>query len=167
MATVDLKGGRVVVTEGAQKEALEREAWVFAGRRAVARPLAAPDVERAAFALAGVRTGVDRDVAGRVRLRAAPGAANRARIATVVAAVSLAPYEQSERTSRLGTVILGVFVVLAGALISRQVVGAGLRPVARMAQQAATYGEQDLARRFDLGRPRDGSRRSPLPRGPA
>lgn len=157
LATVDLRGGTVVVSEGAQDEALDREAWVFAGGRAIARPPAPPAVDRAAARLAGARPGTTVDVGGEVRLLAEPayGADGRTRIATVVVGVSLGPYEKSERIARLGTVVLGAFVVLAGALVAWRAVGAGLRPVERMARQAAAYGEHDLSQRFDLGPPRD------------
>ena len=157
LATVDLRGGTVVVSEGAQDEALDREAWVFAGGKAIARPPAPPAVDRAAAGLAGARPGTTVDVGGEVRLLAEPayGADGRTRIATVVVGVSLGPYEKSERIARLGTVGLGAFIVLAGALVAWRAVGAGLRPVERMARQAAAYGEHDLSQRFDLGPPRD------------
>lgn len=157
LATVDLKGGRVVVSEGPQDEALDREAWVFTRGKAIARPPAPSVVDRAAFRLAGARAGSSENVAGDVRLRAEPAYASdgRTRIATVVVGVSLRPYEKSERIARLGTIALGAFVVLAGALIAWRAVGAGLRPVARMAHRAATYSEHDLSQRFDLGPPRD------------
>ena len=157
LATVDVKRGAVVVAEAPHDEALDREAWVFVRGAAVAQPPAGPDVHRAASALAAAPAGTTRDVAGQVRLLAEPAYAadGHTRIATVVVAVSLAPYEDSERLARLGTLALGAFVVLAGAMIAWRAVGAGLRPVARMARQAATYGEHDLSRRFELGRPRD------------
>ncbi|MEA2179039.1 MAG: hypothetical protein QOG77_2336 [Solirubrobacteraceae bacterium] len=157
LATLDVKDGRVVVAEGPHDDALDREAWVFAGGREIARPPAPRAVERAVSELADARAGVTRDLPGEVRLRAQPAYAadGRRQIATVVVATSLTPYEQSERVARLGTVVLGAFIVLAGALIAWRAVGAGLRPVARMAHQAATYSEHDLSRRFDLGPPRD------------
>lgn len=157
LATIDVKGGRVVVNEGTQDEALDREAWVFADGKVIARPIAPGEVNRAARKLADARTGLTRDLPGEVRLRAEPAYApgGRTQIATVVVAVSLAPYEQSERIARLGTALLGAFVVLAGALVARRAVTAGLRPMERMARQAATYSEHDLSRRFDLGPPRD------------
>lgn len=157
LATVDLEGGRVVVSEGAQDEALDREAWVFARGKAIARPTAPSEVNRAASRLAGARAGMTKDIGGDVRLLAEPAYAadGRSRIATVVVGVSLRPYEKSERIARLGTIVLGAFVVLAGALVAWRAVGAGLAPVAAMAHQAATYSEHDLSQRFDLGPPRD------------
>ena len=72
LATVDLNGKEVVVSEGTQDEALDREAWVLVNGKAVARPSAPTDVNRAAFALAAAPAGASRDVAGRVRLQAEP-----------------------------------------------------------------------------------------------
>jgi len=157
LGTVGLKGGRVVVLDGPEDEALDREAWVFAGGKTVARPTAPAAVDRAAAALAGVREPATRDVRGELRLRAEPAFAGdrRTQIATVVVAVRLEPYEQSERISRLGTALLGIFVVLAGGFVAWRAVAAGLRPMARMAHDATSYGEHDLTRRFDLGPPRD------------
>jgi signal transduction histidine kinase len=157
LATISVENGKVVVHEGTHDEALDREAWVFADGKAVVRPPESRDVDQAAFQLADVRTGVTRDVDAKVRLRAEPAYAEdgRTQIATVVVAVSLTPYEQSERTARTGTIVLSVFIVLAGALVTRRAVSAGLRPVARMAHEADSYSEHDLSRRFDLGPPRD------------
>lgn len=158
LATIRRVRGRVVVRESAQDEVLDRGAWVFAGGRAIARPSLRGDIERAAFALAGARATATRNV-GDVRLRAEPAlAAERQgsrQIATVVVALSLRPYEDSERIARIGTLALGAFVVLAGGLLAWRAVGAGLRPVAAMAEQAVSYSVRDLSRRFALGPPRD------------
>jgi signal transduction histidine kinase len=157
LATIDVSGPKVVVHEGTQDAALDREAWVFAGGRAIARPTAPRAVDAAAARLAGARQSVTRDVAGNLRLRADPVSTpdGRSQRATVVVGISLAPYEHSERIARVGTIVLGLFVLLAGALIAWRAVGAGMRPVAQMARQATTYGEHDLSRRFDLGPARD------------
>ncbi|MBA2533787.1 MAG: HAMP domain-containing protein, partial [Rubrobacter sp.] len=155
--TVGFQSGKVVVNEGTQDEAFDREAWVFADGVVIARPPASKELDRAASELADARSGITRNVPGEIRLLAEPVFApdDRTQIATVVVAVSLLPYERSERIARIGTIVLGLFVVFAGAVIAWRATGAGLRPVARMARQAATYGEHDLSRRFDLGRPRD------------
>jgi len=158
LTTVQLTGGRVVVREGAGGDALDREAWVFAAGREIARPIASADLQRAARSLALVRSTTLRDVPGReVRLLAKPARTpdGRRQFATVVVAVTLTPYEDTERIARLGTILLGLFVVLAGAWIAWRSIAAGLRPVAEMAQRAEDYGAHDLSARFDLGPPRD------------
>jgi two-component system OmpR family sensor kinase len=155
-AVVDVDG-RAVVRDTDADAALDRETWVFAADGTeVTRPATTADADAAARGLTATGTRATRDVGGGVRLLAVPirNAAGR-RYATVVVGLSLEPYEQSERSARLGTLILGLFVVLAGALIAWRSVGAGLRPVAEMARVAEDYGAHDLSARFGLGPPRD------------
>lgn len=156
-ATVARDHGRVVVREGSADAALDRSAWVFAGGREVSRPaLGSPPADRAARLLADVRTRTLRDIAGGVRLLAAPVRDDAGRqYATVVVGIALEPYEQSELSARLGTLALAIFVILAGGLIAWRAVGAALRPVVEMARVAEDYGAHDLSARFGLGPPRD------------
>jgi signal transduction histidine kinase len=73
----------------------------------------------------------------------------------IVVGVSMDPYRHTERLAAGFTVVLGVFVLLAGALVTRRAVGAALRPVADMTASAEHWSEHDLHRRFALGPPRD------------
>jgi signal transduction histidine kinase len=75
--------------------------------------------------------------------------------ATVVVGITLTPYEETERIARLGTILLGLFVIASGVWIAWRSIAAGLRPVAEMARLAEDYGEHNLSARFDLGPPRD------------
>lgn len=156
-ATIDVVDRRVVVREGAQDEALDREAWVFVDGRTLARPPASATLQREAAALGRVTTATTRNVPGEVRLLAEPvrQPAGGERIATIVVGVSLAPYEHTERLARGATVVFALFVLLAGAVIAVRAIGAGLRPVAEMARAAQDYSEHDLSRRFGLGPVRD------------
>jgi signal transduction histidine kinase len=157
--TVSLVDGRVVVREGTRDEAFDREAWVFADGAVVARPVTSAALYRAATALSRLTGERIRDAAGDVdvRLLAEPVYATdrRTQIATIVVGVSLAPYEDTERFARLGTIIFGALVLLGGAAIASRAVQAGLRPVADMARAAEDYSEHDLSRRFALGPARD------------
>ena len=157
-ATLDVERGRLVVRDGPQDEALDRDAWVFdrAGK-VVVRPPGAAALQDDAAALARARSGTTRNVSGEVRLLAEPAYASggRERIGTVVVAVSLAPYERTEAIARVGTVALALFVVIAGALIAWRAVGAALAPVAEMARQARDYSEHDLTGRFATGTAND------------
>jgi signal transduction histidine kinase len=153
-ATLDVQDGRLVVREGTQDEALDREAWVFdRSGRVVAHPRASAALDREAAALARAGSSATRNVPGEVRLLAEPALARdgRERVGTVVVAVSLAPYERSETIARTGTVVLALFVLLAGALVAWRAVGSALRPVAAMARQARDYSEHDLSGRFATG----------------
>ena len=77
------------------------------------------------------------------------------RVGTVVAGVSLAPYEQTRRLALIASLVLGALVLVVVALAARWLLGASLRPVARMTRQAAAWSEHDLDRRFALGEPHD------------
>lgn len=156
-ATIGFERGRVVVREGAQDEALDREAWVFAAGAVVARPPTSAALQREAASLSRVGMRTIRNVPGEVRLLAEPAYASdgTSRIATIVVGVSLTPYEETERFARVGTLVFAFFVLLAGAIIAWRAVGAGLRPVAEMASAAEDYSEHDLSRRFGLGPARD------------
>jgi signal transduction histidine kinase len=147
----------VAVSEG-NDAALDRQSWVFVGRRAIERPVAPSALRQAAAGLSRVSRPVERGAADEVRLRAEPaysGKPDRHRIATVVVGVSLLPYRHAERVALYGTIVLGLFVLLTGTIASRRAVAAALRPVAEMTDRAADWSEHDLHRRFDLGPPRD------------
>jgi signal transduction histidine kinase len=77
------------------------------------------------------------------------------RLGTVVAGVSLAPYEQTRKLALLSSLVLAGVVLLLVVVIARWLVGASLRPVVRMTRQAAEWSERDLEHRFALGPPHD------------
>jgi len=155
-ALVSVEHAHVVVRDAAGDGALDEQAWVYVGGRAVRRPPASPTVERAADALADVGRATERSIGEQVRLRAEPAyAPGRRRIGTVVVGASLVPYEHTERIALLGALALDAFVLAAGVLLARRAVGKALEPVAEMTRRAADWSEHDLDRRFELGPPRD------------
>ncbi len=129
--------------------------WVFSNGRAVETPRAGPTVQAAARA-AAKRSYRYTDVqAVDLRLYAVPVVFHGRRIGTVVAATSLAPYEESRRTALIGSlvfaaIVLGLVVAAAWWLLSH-----ALQPVVRMTRQAAAWSERDLDKRFALGEPTD------------
>jgi len=157
LALIGVEHGRLVVRDAAGDAALDDQAWVFAGGRAVLSPPATVAVQRAAAALARTRRMTERSIGGQIRLRAEPAFArgHRQRIGTVVVGASLVPYEHTERIALLATLALDAFVLGAGVLLARRAVGKALGPVAEMTRRAADWSEHDLERRFDLGPPRD------------
>jgi signal transduction histidine kinase len=129
--------------------------WVFSNGRLIESPRAGHSVDAAARAAAGkpFRT-IDVPKAD-LRLYAVPAVFHGRRVGTVVAATSLAPYEESRRTALIGSlvfagVVLAIVVAAAWWLLSR-----ALQPVVRMTRQAAAWSERDLDKRFALGEPRD------------
>lgn len=150
-----ISAGRLSVGEAPDDRAADTYLWVFTGSRAVEEPRVSPVIDRAAAALAGGRPRF-RDVAATdTRLYAAPVTSEGKRIGTVVAGVSLAPYEQTRKLALLASLVLGGLVLLLVLIVARWLLDASLRPVVRMTRQAAEWSERDLDHRFALGRPHD------------
>jgi signal transduction histidine kinase len=151
LGTVDVTNGRLAVGE-TPDQGTEAQVWIFSGSRTLERPRRiSPSVESAALELAG---GPRRslDVASpAVRLLAVPVRHAGRRLGTVVVAASRAPYERTERTALIASLVLAAVLVVAVGLIARWLLGAALRPVARMTADAAEWSERDLDRRFALG----------------
>ena len=155
LATIDTSSGRMKV-RGVEDAALDRRSWAYEGHRAIERPVASSELQRAADSLAGVTRTTERSLHENTRLRATPVfAPDGTKVGTVVVGISLDPYEHSERIARVATAALSLLVLLLGALVARRAVGAALRPVGGMAASAADWSEHDLGRRLNLGPPRD------------
>jgi two-component system OmpR family sensor kinase len=156
LAGVQLLDGRLRVRETLDDASpFDRPIWIFAADRPLERPRAPAAVQRAAAALAaGPATAVD--VPGRsVRLLALPIAHAGRRVGTVVAGVSLTPYERTKQAVLIASLALGALLLATAVLAARWLLAAGLRPVARMTADAAAWSEHDLDRRFAAGPPHD------------
>jgi signal transduction histidine kinase len=153
LSTLRVVDGRLVAAEAPDDAALDRQVWVFAGARSLEHPRVPPRLDRAAAALAG---GGRRTVeVGSTRLYAVPIVRRGRRLGTVVAGVSLQPYQRTARIALVSSIILGVLLLAGVTLLTRWLVRAALRPVAAMTRQAADWSERDLDRRFGLGDPND------------
>jgi two-component system, OmpR family, sensor kinase len=129
--------------------------WVFADGRTLEQPRTTPAVDRAAHRLAGSGHRFV-DVPGAdTRLYAAAVVRAGKPVGTVVAGVSLAPYEQTRKLALLASLVLGGIVLLLVLVSARWLLSASLRPVVRMSRQAAQWSEFDLEHRFALGPPHD------------
>lgn len=113
---------------------------------------AADDLAAEVARSGGART---EDVGERVRLRAEAFTSPEGGRWIVVVSQDVAPYETTERYALLATMVLGVLAAAVAGLVADRVTRRALAPVRRMAEQAAEWSEQDLARRFRLGRPVD------------
>jgi signal transduction histidine kinase len=155
IGTLSVTNGRLSVGE-APDEGTDAQVWIFDTRRTLEEPRrAAPAVASAAISLAGgPRRSID--VAHPAsRVLAVPVRRAGQRVGTVVVAASQAPFERTERTALRASLVLAVLLIVATVLIARWLVGAALRPVARMTADAAEWSERDLDRRFSLGPPGD------------
>jgi len=85
--------------------------WVFSNGRAIEKPRVGPSVQAAARAAATHPFRYLDVPAADLRLYAVPVLFEGKRVGTVVAATSLAPYEESRRTALVGSLIFA-FIVL-------------------------------------------------------
>jgi signal transduction histidine kinase len=154
VSSLDVRGGRLSAHEAPDQGASPGQVWVFADKRQVEAPNASRVVAAAARALAG---GPERTetVEEQTRLYALPVVDNGRRFGTVVSAVALDPYEDTERTAFVGALILAALLLAAVAVLSRWMLGRALEPVSRMTAAAAAWRASDLDRRFALGEPYD------------
>jgi signal transduction histidine kinase len=72
-----------------------------------------------------------------------------------VTAALLAPYERTERTARIASIVFALIVFAAIVLSARWAIAAALRPVAEMTSRAKRASESDIDRRFAEGEPND------------
>jgi two-component system OmpR family sensor kinase len=77
------------------------------------------------------------------------------RVGTLVTGLSLAPYEQTKRSALVTSIILALVLLAAVATAVFVLLKAAFGPVTRMTEQAATWSERDLDRRFAAGEPHD------------
>lgn len=152
---VSRPGARIVLPEAPDESAPDTQIWVFQGAKAIEHPSSATAADPVAAALAtGPRA--SRDVTStRTRLYALPIVQTGRRLGTVVAGVSLSPYEQTRRTGLFASAVFALAIFTAVGLAARWLISRALRPVARMTSQAAEWSDRDLDRRFSLGPPRD------------
>jgi len=147
--------GTISLGEAPDQAAPDSQVWVFHGTRALEAPRASDADNAAAAMLArGARRLYDVPATD-TRLYAIPVVSGGRRLGTVVAGVSLAPYQQTRRTAFVASVILAALAFIAVGLGVAWVISRALRPVACMTMQAAEWSERDLDRRFALGPPRD------------
>jgi two-component system, OmpR family, sensor kinase len=155
LATLRITGDRIQIGETRNDEEIDSRVWIFEGSRALEAPPARPYVDAAARALVGGPRRFHDVASADTRLYALPILVNGQRVGTVVAATSLAPYEQTERTALIDSLILAlVLLAVVGAAVW-WLLAAALSPVLRMTEQAEVWSERELDRRFDLGPPHD------------
>ena len=155
LATLRSTGNGLAPGDLPDQAAGESQIWIFSRGKTLRAPRAPTLVADAARSLAGGGNRF-RDVDGAdIRLYATPAVLEGKRLGTVVAGVSLAPYEQTRRTALIGSLALAILLLLVVALAARWVLAAAFRPVERMTREASDWSEHQLDRRFELGEPHD------------
>jgi signal transduction histidine kinase len=155
LTSLGTSGGHLSVGDAPDVRSADAYVWVFEGSRVIERPRAARAINRAAQSLAGQSARFFDVASDDTRLYAEPVIIGAKRVGTVVAGVSLAPYEQTRKLALLASLVFGALVLLLVSVAARWLLAQSLRPVVRMTRQAAEWSEQELDQRFALGPPRD------------
>ncbi len=155
LASLRFDHGHLRVGEAPDDNSADAFLWVFTGTRALERPRTAAAVDRGAHELAGGPARFLDVSSNDARLYATPVVFGGRRAGTVVAGVSLAPYEQTRRIALVASFVFGGLVLLLVGAGARWVLASSLRPVVRMTRQAADWSEHHLDHRFALGPPHD------------
>jgi signal transduction histidine kinase len=155
LALLTMAHGKLTVREAPDEALADPYIWVFGRGTVLEQPRSGPLVFAAARALTAGASRYTDVGSTDIRLYATPVTSGGRRVGTVVAAVSLAPYEQTRRLALIASLVLGALMLVVVALAARWLLGASLQPVTRMTRQAAAWSEHDLDRRFALGEPHD------------
>jgi len=148
-------GDRIRVIESPQEELGQSGVWIFNGSRVVQRPRARPDIDLAARGLAHVAPRIYDVPGGEERLLSVSIKSHGRRVGTLVTGISLAPYHHTQRTALITALTVFIVVLVLASVAAWWLLRSALRPVAQMTEQAATWSEEDLDRRFALGEPYD------------
>jgi signal transduction histidine kinase len=156
LGTLGVVDGRLVSNEAPELRSTDTYIWVYrAGGQPVEEPRASPAVQSGVLRLLGGGARFE-DVSSKdTRLYSVPVLDHGRRVGTVVAGVSLAPYEETRRTAFIASAVFGLAVIVFVSAVMWWLLGASLRPVVRMTRQAAAWSEDDRDHRFALGPPYD------------
>lgn len=153
-----IAAGATVVTSGGQVRALEERSavldqnvWIFDTHGALIEGrLPQPALSRTVSSLSGAAA-PRRLTVGEVEYVARPVTRGGHRVATVVAAEDLDPYEKAEHQSLRLSIVLGLATVVIATSAAWFAANRSLRQVRAMAERADDWREHDVSQRFDPG----------------
>jgi two-component system OmpR family sensor kinase len=149
-ATVEVTRGSVRVLEQRSK-VLDQNVWVFDRDGSLLEGrLPQTDLARAVTALSGSSTSERRTI-DEVVYVAQPVDRAGSRVATVVVAEDLEPYEKAERHSLWLSIVLGLTTVVVATAAAWMAATRSLRQVQAMTDLADDWREHDVGSRFDPG----------------
>ena len=138
LGTVEVTGGRVRVAEAPDQGALDALSWIYSGRAAVERPRAPRSVQREVDRLVGGPRTYAQVSNADVKLYAVPVVSGGRRVGTVVAGISVEPYERTAHQALIASLAFAAAIFALIVVATRWTVSRSLRPVARMTAEAAT-----------------------------
>jgi len=155
LALLQVVNGRIQLADTADDTLSTSRIWIFKGDQPLEAPASRPETAATARSLVngprGFRNVPHRDE----RLYAVPITDDGHRVGTLVAGMSLAPYERTRELALIASLGFAVTLLAIVGFAVWWLLRSALRPVAQMTEQAAAWSETELDRRFDLGEPHD------------
>ena len=155
LAAIQVGPGGMRVSEAPDSAAAEIPVWVFSGSSVIERPHVSRRLDDAAARLTTSGDHSSLLDAPASHLYAVPVESHGRRLGTVVAAVSLAPYHDTERAALLLSIAVALVLLAVVTVAARTILGRALSPVAEMTAAAAIWSDHDLARRFPAAHAQD------------
>jgi signal transduction histidine kinase len=152
---IQVSNGHVQIAETLDDALADSSVWVFDATHVIERPRSRPETFAAAQKLAHEGRRFQTVAGSDQRLYGVPILWQGKRVGTIVAGVSLGPYEQTRRFALIASLLFAttLLIVVGGAVA--WLLRSALLPVARMTEQAEAWSENDLDRRFAYGEPHD------------
>jgi len=154
-AQIAVVKGRIHLEETFGESVGDSHIWIFENGRALEQPRSHPLTTAAALELVGGPSRFTTVKQTHERLYALPITVKGRRYGTIVAGLSLSPYEQTERSALLASLAFAAVLLVVSWGAARWLLRSALEPVAEMTAQAEAWSEQDLDRRFAKGDPYD------------
>lgn len=153
-------GNRLRLLEGAEApsgtEIAGSEIWVYDETDALEQPAGLADLQPIAESLIGTDQSFAEASASDTRLYSMAVAGNDgSQVGTVIAALSLDPYERTAESALTASLLFATLVLLGMVGAGRFLIGRALLPVSRMTSSAKEWSETDLAHRFGDDEPYD------------
>jgi len=155
LSQITVRDGQLTAPDAPDAAAADVPVWIFAGDRPIEQPRAGGALNAAAADLAASGAQSSQVSTPPTRLAGQPIEKHGLRLGTVVAAVSLEPYRETERTALFLSVLVAAALLAVVALAIWSILGRALAPVAEMTSAAAIWSEHDLDRRFGVESPDD------------
>lgn len=146
--TILVRDGRLVLPPESAGD-IDTNVWVFQGATLLDAPKAPAWLDADARALAGTHGRLVRhDEPRAVALYSAAVRDGSRQVGTVVATVSVGPYNRSYRIALVGSVVLATLLLALLGVLTRVFVGRALAPVGEMTEHARAWSDAEAGQRF-------------------
>lgn len=153
---VEVERGRVAAPEAPDGGTTDSGVWIYAAQTPIEKPPLGEAANQLADSMIASQSPTFAELQQEdLRLHSVPVLRDGSRIGTVVASLSIEPYERSANRALVASALFALAMLLLIVVLTRIVVNRALKPVASMTAEAAQWSEHDLGNRFDLGPPHD------------